>query len=152
MVDVEIVHQATLKLNEYVPLVSEGESDKTEPILRALLAFAPASGRAFVASKITACKDSEHLRELSNYFLTYLLKPSESVPSIYPFITRLCIVKWAGGRTPLSSLRPSRFAETTSLDDLRSQIETAKREQSALKQVVRFDYYLSESYQNDLFS
>jgi hypothetical protein len=84
MVDAETVRKATLKLDSYVPLAIVGgkEPDRTETILRSLLAFAPPGGREYVASEIASCEGANDLRELSKYFFNNLLKPSGSASCI----------------------------------------------------------------------
>jgi hypothetical protein len=113
-------------------------NDKTADLLRTLLRCAPSpKGRGNVAAEINACVEDYQLTVLSQRYLHGLLVPSRSsFPYMHPAYFGMASVRAQGGKTPAISRHPSRPSAEINAENLLYLIDTAKRDQQILKDMV----------------
>ncbi len=97
----------------YVP---NGPRDDTAKVLRAFLMKLPKEGQLVLASEITElCHDSIKLRQLRNFLVDAILKPSTyTALSTIPLSNRLCSENgwWKNPQSAILGLYPATFGKT----------------------------------------
>ncbi|KAF8531797.1 hypothetical protein BDD12DRAFT_766395 [Trichophaea hybrida] len=105
---------ASKLLKEYVPISVD---DQTVEILQAFLKYTPQPGLNNVLEDIMACQsDNSKIRELADHYRSAILIPAHA----------------AGGTTPRVSASP-RLNEEEEVEEILSNIESAKRQQEKLR-------------------